>query len=143
MPRPALLIALSLLAAPALAASNERVFPANPDGTIDFNMPSGNVGCRFIPAGGTAVYHTATGQEELHCIRLEPTTTVVILEHHLGGHQPIASSEVPELPLAPVLPYGSFWQAGAFTCLSARSGLVCTNGSGAGLRMSRSAVDVW
>lgn len=144
MPRPALLIAaLALLAAPALAGTNERVFPANTDGTIDFNMPSGNVGCRFIPASGTAVYHTATGQEELHCIRLEPTTTVVILEHHLGGHQPIASTEAPELPMAPVLPYGMFWQAGAFTCLSARSGLVCTNGSGAGLRMSRSAVDVW
>jgi hypothetical protein len=144
MPRPALLIAaLTLLTTPALAGSNEWIFPANPDGTIDFIMPSGNVGCRFIPAGGTAVYHTATGQEELHCIRLEPTTTVVILQPVNGGHQPIASTEVPELPMASVLPYGAFWQAGAFVCVAARSGLVCVNGTGAGLRMSRAGVDVW
>lgn len=144
MPRPALLMtALALLASPALAGSNEWVFPANPDGTIDFIMPSGNVGCRYIPAGGTSVYHTANGHEELHCIRLEPTTTVVILQHVNGGHQPIASSEVPELPMASVLPYGAFWQAGAFVCVAAQSGLMCVNGTGAGMQMSRSAVDVW
>jgi len=142
MLRPAL-IALLLSAAPALAGGNERVFPAAPDGTISFGMPSGNVGCHYIPAGGTSVYDTATGDEELHCIRLQPQTLVVILDQHLGGSQPILSGEVPELPGGPVLPYGSFWQAGAFTCLSARNGLVCTNASGAGLRMSRAEVVTW
>lgn len=144
MPNPLLPAAVALLCAvgPALA-DNERVFPAAPDGTIGFRMPSGNVGCHFIPAGGTAVYHTATGQEELHCIRLEPQTLVVILEHHLGGQEPILSTEVPELPDGPVLPYGHFWQQGPFTCLSSRNGLTCTNSSGAGLRMSRAEVVSW
>ena len=130
------------IGAPALAG-NESVFPAAPDGTIAFNMPSGNVGCTFIPVGGTAVYYTATGQEELICARIEPEFLVVILEYHLGGHQPIRSGEAPELPDAPVLEYGQFWQAGAFTCLAARSGLTCTNSSGAGLRMSRAEVVTW
>ena len=144
MPRLALtcLVAATLAAAPALAG-NESFFPANPDGTVSFNMPSGNVGCTFIPAGGTAVYYTATGQEELICARIEPQYLVVILEYHLGGQRPILSGEVPELPQGPGLDYGRFWQMGAFTCLAARSGLTCTNSSGAGLRMSRAEVVTW
>lgn len=137
------LVAAALLAATPALAGNERAFPAAPDGTISFVMPSGNVGCTFVPAGGTPVYRTATGQEELHCTRVEPTYRVVILEHHLGGHRAFAPGEVPGLGLAPVLPYGSFWQAGAFTCLSARNGLTCINGSGAGLRMARAEVVTW
>ena len=143
MIRPAALPLLACLAAAPALAGNEIVFPPAADGTISFVMPSGNVGCTFVPAGGTAVYQTATGQEELHCTRVEPTYLVVILEHHLGGHQAQAPGEVPGLGPAPVLPYGMFWQAGAFTCLSARSGLVCTNGSGAGLRMARAGVETW
>lgn len=127
----------------AFAASNEAFFAPAADGTISFVMPSGNVGCTFVPAGGTPVYQTATGMEELHCTRIEPTYRVVILEHHLGGHTAFAPGEVPGLPMAPELPYGQFWQGGAFTCLSARSGLVCTNGSGAGLRMARAEIEVW
>jgi len=145
MPRNLLVIATALaalLAAPALAG-NERVFASAPDGTISFNMPSGNVGCTFIPAGGTPVYRTATGQQELHCTRVEPEYLVVILAHQSGGHDAFAPGEVPGLPIAPVLPYGSFWQGGPFTCLSARSGLVCINGSGAGVRMARAGVVTW
>lgn len=143
MIRPALPLALiAVLSRPALA-NNEMVLPPMPDGTVAFVMPSGNVGCTYIPAGGTAVYATLTGREELHCTRVEPTYRVVVMEQHRGGHRPMAPGEVPGLSAAPVLPYGTFWQTGAFTCLSAQSGLVCTNGSGAGLRMSRSEVVTW
>jgi len=144
MSRPALLplIAAALLAAPALADNEARFAPA-PDGTISFNLPSGNIGCTFIPAGGTAVYRTANGREELHCTRVAPQYVVVVMADHRGGHRAMASGEVPGLPLAPLLPYGRFWQGGPFTCLSALAGLMCTNGSGAGLRMSRAGVVTW
>ena len=146
MLRPALLLALlaALTAAPTAALpGNGAVFPPAPDGTISFNLPSGNIGCTFIPAGGTPVYRTANGREELQCSRVAPRYLVVVMEDHLGGHQPLESGEVPGLPAAPVLPYGRFWQAGACTCLAARAGLVCTNGSGAGLRMARAEVVTW
>ena len=145
MPRTAPLIAAALaalLAAPALGG-NERVFAPAPDGTISFNMPSGNAGCSFVPAGGTPVYRTANGQAELHCTRVEPDYLVVVLADHGGGHDAFAPGEVPGLPMAPILPYGSFWQGGPFTCLSARSGLICINGSGAGVRMARAGVVTW
>ena len=142
MRRLALLIALTA-AAPAWAGGNETAFPVAPDGTVSFVMPSGNVGCLYIPAGGTATYATFTGQEELHCTRVEPTYTVVILDHAQRHPVPIASGEMPGLDAGPVLPYGRFWQQGAFTCLSAQSGLTCTNATGAGLRMARAGVTTW
>lgn len=136
------LLALLVAAGPALA-QNERHFPAAPDGTISFNLPSGNLGCTYIPPGGTPVYATATGGAELHCTRVEPSYRVVVMDGHLGGHRAFAPGEVPGLPIAGVLPYGAFWQRGPFTCLSARAGLICTNGSGAGLRMARAEVATW
>lgn len=138
----ALAIALAAFAAPALAGTEVAFNPA-PDGTISFVMPSGNVGCTFIPPGGTPVYATATGAEELHCTRVEPDYRVVILQPNAGGHRPLVPGEVPGLNPGPVFPYGSFWRAGAFTCLSARSGLTCINASGAGLRLSRQDTAVW
>lgn len=137
------LVLIALLAAGPALADNEMTFPAAPDGTLSFTLPSGNIGCRYIPAGGTSVYQTATGQEELHCTRVAPVYTTIVLEHHLGGQQPITGGEAPGLDAGPVLDYGHFWQRGAFTCLAARSGIVCTNGSGAGLRLSRAEVASW
>ena len=141
MLRPAVLI-LALAAGPALA-DNEHAFAPNPDGTVSFTMPSGNVGCTYIPASGTPVYQTVTGMAELHCTLVEPVYTSVVLDAHLGGSQPITGGEAPGLPIAGTLPYGAFWQAGPFTCLASRNGLTCTNGSGAGLRMARAGVVTW
>ena len=55
---------------------------------------------------------------------------------------------MPRLPhlaalAAPALPYGRFWQAGPFTCLSARSGLTCANATGNGLRMAHRGGETW
>lgn len=138
----ALLAAALFVANPALA-QNERHFPTDPDGTISFNLPSGNLGCTYVPAGGTPVYRTATGGAELHCTRMEPSYRVVVMDGQRGGHGAFAPGEVPGLPHAGVLPYGAFWQAGPFTCLSARAGLICTNGTGAGLRMARGEIVTW
>ena len=138
----ALLIAL-IAAAPAWAGGNETSFPVAPDGTVLFVTPSGNIGCLYMPAGGTATYATLSGQEELHCTRVAPTYTVVILDHAQDHPAAIASGEVPGLDAGPVLPYGRFWQHGGFTCLSATSGLTCINSTGAGLRMARAGVTTW
>jgi hypothetical protein len=135
------LIAL-MAAAPALA-DNATWLPPNPDGTISFAMPSGNVGCTFVPPGGTAVYATATGGAELHCTIEQPDYRVVILQPAGPAPAPFATAEVGGLPPAHPLPYGRFWQAGPFTCLSARSGLFCTNATGNGLRMARRGVETW
>lgn len=40
-------------------------------------------------------------------------------------------------PNVPVLPYGSAWSRGDFTCHSAESGVLCRNGRGAGFELSR------
>ena len=101
----ALLIAL-IAAAPAWAGGNETSFPAAPDGTVQFVTPSGNIGCLYMPAGGTATYATLSGQEELHCTRVAPTYTVVILDHAQDHPAAIASGEVPGLDAGPVLPAG-------------------------------------
>lgn len=144
-PAPAVLLAalLALLAAPPAAAGGEVTIPPAPDGTVAFVMPSGNVGCRFIPAGGTGVYTTRTGRAELHCTRVAPSWRMVILD--AAGHpgQPFAPGEVGGLDDGPVLPYGSFWRKGPFTCLSARAGLVCINADGHGLRLARATAETW
>ncbi len=44
-----------------------------------FAMPSGNIGCHYIPAGGTDVYEPADGRAELQCDRVEPSYVAVIL----------------------------------------------------------------
>ncbi len=47
-------LAFFMLAAPALAVE----FEPNDQGFTEFNMPSGNIGCFYTPAGGTDVYKT-------------------------------------------------------------------------------------
>lgn len=146
MPRKTLhvraLLALALATSPALA-DNETFVASAPDGTIAFNMPSGNVGCTWIPPGGTSTYVTATGGAELHCTIMEPDYRVVVLQPTGPAPAPFATGEVGGLPVAQSLPYGRFWQAGPFTCLSARAGLTCTNATGHGLRMARRGVETW
>lgn len=146
MPRttpPALGLLMLLLATGPALADNEAYIPAAPDGTAAFNMPSGNVGCTYIPPGGTATYATATGGAELHCTIMEPDYRVVILQPTGPAPGPYATGEVGGLPVAQALPYGRFWQAGPFSCLSARSGLTCINADGHGLRMARRGIETW
>ncbi len=47
-------IAAAALTALVISSSAFAVeFEANDDGLIEFNMPSGNVGCVYVPEGGT------------------------------------------------------------------------------------------
>ena len=67
--------AFAMLAAPALAVE----FEPNDQGFTEFNMPSGNIGCFYVPAGGTDVYKTSDGGAELSCDRVEPSYVRVML----------------------------------------------------------------
>src|SRR4029078_6503559 len=64
-------IALAALAlsTPALAVE----FEPNDQGFTEFTMPSNNVGCVYVPAGGTDVYKTSDVDAELTCYRVEPS----------------------------------------------------------------------
>jgi len=145
-PAPALcaliLAALPLASGPA-RASNEVAMPSVRAGQIEFNMPSLNVGCLYTPANHTGPYGTPDGGEELFCSRIEPEYLNARMSRTGRAVGPFASGEVPGLPVAPVLPYGRFWQAGGFSCLSTLRGLVCTNASGNGMMLSRSRIDTW
>ena len=67
--------AFLMLAAPALAVE----FESNDQGFTEFNMPSGNIGCFYVPAGGTDVYKTSDGGAELSCDRVAPSYVRVML----------------------------------------------------------------
>ena len=62
-------LAIFMLAVPALAVE----FESNDQGFTEFNMPSGNIGCFYVPAGGTDVYKTSDGGAELSCDRVAPS----------------------------------------------------------------------
>lgn len=49
----------------------------------------------------------------------------------------ICISDTIKNPAYPVLPYGSEWSHGGFSCKSETSGLTCTNASGHGFMLSR------
>lgn len=106
----------------------------------DFVMPSGNIGCVYIPEGGTAVYQPADGGPELSCDRVEPK----YLRATLGrsgkavvrtnvGDQGCCGSEN-------IVDYGKTWSAGPFTCYSERTGLTCERSDGHSFLLSRARV---
>jgi len=103
---------------------------------VEFQLPSGNIGCVYVPPGGTAVYQTPDGRAELACDRVAPTyvrlvmseTGPATLQENLG-EAPCCSGET--------LAYGATWTQGPFTCQGAESGLTCTNGDGHRFTLSR------
>lgn len=118
-----LFVALFAFSLPSLAGDE----PAQPAAAIEFQTPSGNIGCIFIPDGGTDVYTPADGRAELQCDRQQPVYMRVIL-----GSSGKARSYVNVGDVAccggDMLPYGEVWTAGPFTCKVRRSGLTCTRG---------------
>jgi hypothetical protein len=136
----ALTLALVLLAAPALA--DEQTFPADEQGLIEFMMPSQNIGCVFVPEGGTAVYEPRDGGPELACDRVEPRYVSVVL----GPEGPAIVIEEPgEAPCCsgPVLDYGNTWAEGPFRCTSERTGLTCQREDGPGFSIARAKIEAF
>ncbi len=125
---------------PTLAGVQKLV--AGPDGDIVFTTPSGNIGCHYVPAGGTATYETMDGGPELQCDRVEPRYVAVFLSQSRKASRTDDPGEQGCCSIEQTLDYGRSWSAGPFTCLSARNGLTCSSLSGHGFFISKAKITV-
>lgn len=101
------------------------------DVEADFDTPSHNMCCHYIPAGGTAVYQTPDGSAEMFCQREKPQYWTVSLTElgklKIDKHP----SEQAGCGNPNVIKYGETRHDGPFTCTSRTSGITCkTNGTG-------------
>ncbi|RUU64585.1 hypothetical protein EOD03_37370, partial [Mesorhizobium sp. M7A.T.Ca.TU.009.01.1.2] len=62
-----------------LAHAGAQSIPASAEGQIEFNTPSGNIGCIYTAKGGTGTYEPKDGGPELSCSRVEPSYVTIIL----------------------------------------------------------------
>jgi hypothetical protein len=139
---PALVIAL----APAIAQAETFkpvTFPVAPGEGIDFAVPSGNVGCVYIPAGGTKTYQSRDGGPELSCDRIAPKYVHVALGKSGKATQIVNPGEQGCCSEANKLDYGQRWSGGPFTCESAQDKLTCRRNDGRGFSISRQAIKLF
>ncbi|MGV8951348.1 MAG: hypothetical protein ACOH2M_09620 [Cypionkella sp.] len=116
--------------------------PAAAQSTTEFTLPSGNIGCTYVPAGGTEVYSPRDGGPELICSRVEPVYVTVSMT---ASSAPIRYDNPGEqgcCSLGSVLDYGRSLQMGPFFCSSATTGLSCKGPNGHWLKMRRAGVEV-
>lgn len=105
-----------------------------------FSAPSGNIGCAYTPAGGTAIYDTPDGRAELQCDRIEPTYIRVVMSEAGAAH--IVETEERGCCSGDAIPYGDSWSEGPFSCEITEAGVACRNSVGNGFTLSRSRADV-
>lgn len=116
--------------------------PAAAQSTVDFTLPSSNIGCTYVPAGGTEVYEPRDGGPELICSRVEPSYVTVSMT---ASSAPIRIDNPGEqgcCGMDSILQYGQSLQLGPFFCSSAKIGLTCTGPNGHWLKMRRAGVEV-
>ncbi|MCR6501249.1 hypothetical protein MUO32_19630 [Shinella sp. CPCC 101442] len=105
-----------------------------------FVMPSGNIGCIYIPEGGTAVYQPVDGGPELSCDRIEPKYVRATLGR---SGKAVVLSNVGDQGCCGgdrTVDYGETWSAGPFTCYSERTGLTCERSDGHSFLLSRARI---
>jgi hypothetical protein len=96
------------------------------DAEADFDTPSHNMCCHYIPEGGNGVYTPADGSSEMICQREKPQYWTVTLsglgtlniDKHPGEQAGCGSTNVIE--------YGEVRHDGPFKCVSKTSGITCT-----------------
>src|SRR6185295_6088025 len=64
------------------AVSTATTSTAVTDVPNEFQAPSGNIGCDYVPAGGTETYSTPDGGPQLICDRVEPAYVRFTLSAH-------------------------------------------------------------
>ena len=125
-----------------LAHAGEQSIPAGAEGQIEFNTPSGNIGCIYTPKGGTGTYEPRDGGPELSCSRVEPSYVTIIL----GPNGPATLIKNPGeqgcCSDVDKLGYGNNWSAGPFSCQSSTKGLTCTATNGHGFFISKAKATV-
>jgi hypothetical protein len=102
--------------------------PADGNGIVQFSLPSGDIGCTYIPFDGAGGIETGTGTlPELHCYR----TTGRFEAASLGPSGPARELRLTgklDCCGANILAYGSTWQTGGYNCTAAQGTLTCTRG---------------
>jgi len=139
----ALATLLTCAAAPTALAGPMQTMKADADGLVVFTMPSGNIGCTYVPEGGTSVYEPANGGPELICERVEPVYVAVRIGRDGRPQRTDNPDEQGCCSLDQKFAYGRRWSEGPFACKSEKSGLTCTSARGHGFSMSRAAIRTW
>ena len=147
-----LIIFLALLAtaacspappAPAEPAAEGAITPApapTPGIAISFMAPSGNIGCVYVPSGGTDVYEPAGPGAELQCDRAEPEYIRIVLPEN--GAARIVQTDERGCCTGQTIPYGDRWAEGPYTCDVTDAGVSCSSAAGHGFTVSRARADV-
>ena len=129
------LASLALFVLPLLAN-----FAFAADGTEEFDTPSHNMCCHFVPASGTSVHSTLDGSDELNCSRVQPkywNITLTALGKVKVYKHP---GEVAGCGSSTILEYGQSHIYGDFRCTSETTGLTCLNSHGKGFTLSKSGL---
>jgi len=136
----AAIAALAVLFGMPAKAYEAQQLAANDEGVVEFVTPSGNIGCIYIPAGGTSVYESLDGLAELQCDRVEPAYVRAILGS-TGKGQVIADVGDPGCcSMSQQIKYDHVVTLGPFQCLVERRGLTCARADGHGFFLSRALV---
>lgn len=133
-------ILLAIIITPAQAYQLQTMV-INGHGQVEFDMPSGNIGCVYTPAGGTAVYATQDGLAEIQCDRVEPSYVRGILGGQGKGRIINSVGDQACCGGAQTFHYDHYVQLGPFQCLSTRQGLTCARSDGHGIFMSRAKLE--
>lgn len=118
------------------AVSAATSVAAQADAPDEFQAPSGNIGCQYVPAGGTETYRTPDGGPQLICDRIEPAYVrftlsargAATLIDHVGDASCCGGD---------VMPHGAHWTGGPFSCDMSEAGVTCTNADRRGFTLSR------
>jgi hypothetical protein len=106
-------------------------FPTAANGQIVFVTSSQKIGCTHAPKGGTAVYKPFDGGPELSCDLIEPKyLRVVLTPKNVRRFNNVGDRGCCDV--SNVLPNGTRWSLGPFTCDSAAAGLTCKRLDGRG-----------
>lgn len=103
---------------------------------ISFMAPSGNVGCTYVPAGGTAVYETLDGAAELSCDRIAPAYVRIVLPEHGAAvlHEQVGDASCCS---GETLSADDDWSDGPFQCDVSEDAIACTSRERHGFVLSR------
>lgn len=107
-----------------------------------FRTPSDNIACRVFGSPASLRCDILSGLRPQPQGACELDWAGFYLEQ-TGEAKPACAGDSVYQSGSPVLGYGKNWRRGALGCLSERSGLECTNGSGNGFFLSRSRWDTF
>jgi hypothetical protein len=130
---------LNILAAACLCVASSPAFAIEftpqDNGIVDFDMPSGNICCSFVPDAPEGAL--------LSCSRIEPEYWIVTLLADGSLSVNKDPDEVPGCgfgkPMGNTFRYGSTWRKSAFECHSSETGLECS-ANGRGFKLRRAGI---